>query len=261
MTTVIVPVDLSETSLNAAAYAAKFLSGQEGIKMIIYHSYAKDADGENIQPRLEELKQELTVNNPIDIELLVHKEDDFVMGLERAVRHRAADLVIMGITGKGAIAQALFGSNTLKMAETKACPVLIVPENASFSQMENVMLASNFKDTLNTTPSVPIKKFLSIYHPKLHVVNVDKDHYISLTEKYEKEKQDLKDLLAEYNPEFYFMRLFDTDEAIELFANDRQIDLIIAVQKDQSFMEKLFSDNTTKKMTYQSKLPILVLHQ
>lgn len=261
MQTVIVPVDFSETSLNAASYAAKFLSGLQGIKMIIYHSYAKDAEGENILPRLEELKQKLATGGPVDIELLAHKEDDFVIGLERAVRHRAADLVIMGITGKSAIAQAFFGSNTLKMAETKACPVLIIPESAQFNQMENVMLASNFKDTLNTTPSVPIKKFLSIYNPKLHVVNVDKDHYISLTEKYEKEKQDLKDLLSEYNPEFYFMRLFDTDEAIDLFANDRQIDLIIAVQRDQSFMEKLFSTSRTKKMTYQSKLPILVLHQ
>lgn len=82
-----------------------------------------------------------------------------------------------------------------------------------------------------------------------------------MTEKYEKEKQDLKDLLADYSPEFYFMRLFDTDEAIELFANDRHIDLIIAVQRDQSFIDKLFSTNRTKKMTYQSKLPILVLHQ
>ena len=68
-------------------------------------------------------------------------------------------------------------------------------------------------------------------------------------------------MLGEFNPEFYFMRLFDTDEAIELFSNDRHIDLIIAVQKDQSFLEKIFSDRTTKKMTYKSKLPILILHQ
>jgi len=261
MTTVIVPVDFSETSLNAATYAAKFLKGQAGIKMIIYHSYAKDVEAENILPRLEDLKRELTKNGALDIEILDHKEEDFVTGLERAARHRSADLVIMGITDKGALAQTIFGSNTLKMAATKACPVLIIPEKASFNQMENVMLASNFKNTLNTTPSVPIKKFLSVYHPQLHVVNVDKDHYISLTEVYEKEKQDLKDLLAEYNPEFYFMRLFDTDEAIELFSKDRHIDLIIAVQKDQSFLEKIFSDNTTKKMTYKSKLPILILHQ
>ncbi len=261
MTTVMVPVDFSDTSLNAANYAAKFLAGREGIKMIIYHSYAKDTEGENSNPRLEDLKQELLKTGPVDIEILNHKEEDFVSGLERAVRHRSADLVIMGITGKAAIAQVLFGSNTLKMAATKACPVLIIPEHASFTKMENVMLASNFKDTLNTTPSVPIKKFLSIYNPQLHVVNVDKDHYISLTEKYEKEKKDLKDLLADYNPEFYFMRLFDTDEAIDLFANDRNIDLIIALQKDHSFMDKLFSNNRTKKMTFHSKLPILVLHQ
>ncbi len=261
MTTVIVPVDFSETSLNAANYAARFLAGVAGMKMIIYHSYAKEAEGESAMGRLDALKQDLAKVGPIDMEILNHKEDDFVTGLERAVRHRGADLVIMGITGKSAIAQVLFGSNTLKMAATKACPVLIIPESASFTKIKNVMLASNFKDTLNTTPSVPIKKFLSIYHPKLHVVNVDKDHYISLTEKYEKEKKDLKSLLEEYNPEFYFMRLFDTDEAIEMFAEDRQIDLIMAVQKDHGFMENLFSNHRTKKMTYHSKLPILVLHQ
>jgi len=261
MTTVIVPVDFSETSLNAAQYATKFIAGNKDIKMIIYHSYSKESEAEMINTRLEELKTTLLKEHPLHIEILAHKEDDFVTGLERAVRHRNADLVIMGITGKSSIEQVLFGTNTLKMADTKACPVLIIPENASFTKMENVMLASDFKDTLNTTPSVPIKDFLSLYKPQLHVVNVDKEHYISLTEKYEKQKQDLKELLAEFHPEFYFMRLFDTHEAIDLFAKDRHIDLIIAVQKDHSFMEKLFSNNRTKKLTYESKLPILVIHQ
>jgi nucleotide-binding universal stress UspA family protein len=147
------------------------------------------------------------------------------------------------------------------MAETKACPVLIIPEHASFSQMKNVMLASDFHDTLNTTPSVPIKEFLSIHRPQLHVVNVDKDHYVSLTEKYEAEKQDLRKLLGDYNPEFYFMRIFDVDEALELFAKDRDIDVVIAVQKNHTFMDKLFKTSRTKKMSYHSKLPILVIHE
>ena len=261
MTTVIVPVDFSETSLNAASYAANFLAGNYGIKLILYHCYTHDEETEKITSKLEELKRELLEKNPLHIEILAHKEDDFVTGLERAARHRSADLVIMGITGKSSLSQVFFGSNTLKMAETKACPVLIIPENATFNHIKNVMLASDFKDTLNTTPSGPIKNFLSLYRPQLHIVNVDKDHYISLSEKYEKEKEDLKELLAEYHPEFYFMRLFDTHEAIDLFANDRAIDLIIALQKDHSFIEKLFANNRTKKLTYQSKLPILVIHQ
>ena len=261
MTTVIVPVDFSETSLNAARYAAAFLKGQYGVTMILYHSYSNSDDAVKAGEQLESLKAQLIALSHVNIEILNHNESDFVDGLERAARHRRADLVIMGITGKSAIEQVFFGSNTLKMAQTKACPVLIVPQSATFVKMENVMLTSDYKDTLNTTPSVPIKQFLSIYNPKLHVVNVDKDHYISLTEKYEKEKKDLQSLLGEFNPEFYFMRMFEIEEALDLFSNDFKIDLIIAVQKNQSFMDKLFKTSHTKQFAYHSKLPILVIHE
>jgi len=261
MTTVIVPVDFSDTSLNAARYAAAFLKGHAEVTIILYHSYSGSDEAVKAGEQLESLKTELIAGYGVNVEVLNHEESDFVDGLERAARHRRANLVIMGITGKSAIKQVLFGSNTLKMAETKACPVLIVPESASFDKMENVMLTSDYKDTLNTTPSVPIKEFLSIYNPKLHVVNVDKDHYISLTEEYEKQKQDMRSLLGEFNPEFYFMRMFEIDEALNMFADDYKIDLIIAVQKNHSFMERLFKTSRTKQFAYHSKLPILVIHE
>jgi nucleotide-binding universal stress UspA family protein len=261
MNTVICPVDFSPTSLHAAHYAAQLLVGHYGVTLILYHSYAKPADEANAVSNLEKLKAGLMENHPTKIEILSFHDTDFVEGLEKTARHRNADLVIMGITGKSAIGQVLFGSNTLKMAATKACPVLIVPENALFKPLTNVMLTSDFKNTMNTTPSVPIKKFLNTFSPTLHVINVDKDHYISLSESYEKEKQDLKKLFAELNPEFYFMRLFDLDEALTLFAENKKIDLIIAIQKNHSIMEKLFQRSTTKALSYHSKVPILVIHE
>lgn len=261
MNTVIVPVDFSETSLHAAGYAAQLLTGHYGVTMILYHSYGKAAEGAKATQMLEDLKADLMQNNIVKMEVLTFEDNDFVDGLEKTARHRRADLIIMGITGKSAIAQVLFGSNTLKMAERKVCPVLIVPQEASFSPIKNVMLTSDFKSTIDTTPSVPIKDFLDVFKPKLHVVNVDKDHYISLTENYEKEKQELKQMFAEYNPEFYFMRLYDVDEAINLFAESRNIDLIIVVQKNRSFIDKLLTGSRTKTLSYHSKLPIMIMHE
>jgi nucleotide-binding universal stress UspA family protein len=261
MNTVIVPVDFSETSLNAARYAAQLLAGHYGVTMILYHSYSKPAEAESATTGLEKLKDSLLKDHIVKMEVLAHEESDFVDGLEKAARHRRADLVIMGITGKSALAQVFFGSNTLKMAERKACPVLIVPQHAVFKPLKNVMLTSDFKSTMETTPSAPIKDFLDIFTPQLHVVNVDKDHYISLTEDYEKEKQELKKLFADYKPEFYFMRLYDVDEAINLFAESRNIDLIIAIQKNHSFIGKLLNGSRTKTLSYHSKMPILVMHE
>lgn len=261
METVIVPVDFSPVSLNAAYYAAQLLEGHYGVTLLLYHSYSKASEAEEARQNLDGLEKELREKHIVKMETLAHEEPDFVDGLERAARHRKASLVIMGITGKSALAQVFFGSNTLKMVETKACPVLIVPENASFSPIKNVMLTSDFKNTENSTPSVPIKEFLDVFRPQLHIVNVDKDHFVSLTENYEKEKQDLKAMFVDYNPEFYFMRLYDVDEALNLFAESRNIDMIIVIQKNHSFMEKILKGSRAKTLAYQSKVPILIMHE
>ena len=261
MNTVIVPVDFSETSLHAARYAAQLLRGHHSVTLLLYHSYGKPSEASEANESLEQLRAELLKSYIVKIDLLAHEEDDFVEGLEKAARHRRADMIIMGIKGRSALVQVFFGSNTLKIVERKVCPVLIIPENAPFIPLKNIMLTSDFKNTLSTTPSVPIKDFLDVFHPQLHVVNVDKDHYISLTESYEKEKQELSKMFADYNPEFYFMRLYDIDEAINLFAESRNIDLIIVIQKNHSFLEKLLKSSRTKTLSYHSKMPIMVMHE
>ncbi len=261
MNTVIVPVDFSVTSIHAAKYALQLLTGHKGINLLLYHSYSKVSEEAGVQGDLEKLREELLHNTNLDIEIMAHQADDVVEGLEKAVRHRRADLVIMGISGKSAIEQVIYGSNTLRMAKTKACPVMIIPEEAPFNPISKVMLTSDFKNTLQTTPSVPIKNFLDLFKPKLHIVNVDKHHYISLTDDYERERQDLIRLFADYNPDFHFLRLYDVDEALNLFAHDMHIDLIITIQKNHSFMEKLFRTSHTRKLSFHSKVPILIIHE
>jgi len=68
-------------------------------------------------------------------------------------------------------------------------------------------------------------------------------------------------LFEGYNPEFYFMRLYDVNEALSLFAEDKKIDMIIAIQKNHSFMESIFHKSHTKSISFQSKVPILVIHE
>lgn len=262
MNTVIVPVDFSETSLNAARYATRLLQGHYGVTLLLYHHYSKASEEKQSEETLQGLKTQLNEKFTVNIETLAHTGDDFIDDLEKAVRHRRADLVIMGITGRSPLGQVLIGSNTLKFAETRACPVLIVPEQAVYRDVKNVMLASDFKNAYNTTPSVPIKDFLQTFRPQFHVVNVDPEHYVAISQAYEKEKADFEEMFKEFNPEFYFMRLFDIDEALNMFAKEKNIDLIIAIQKQHSFFDRLFKKTgTTKRLSYQSEVPVLVIHE
>jgi hypothetical protein len=55
-----------------------------------------------------------------------------------------------------------------------------------------------------------------------------------LTEEHEAEKRKLANMFSDFNPEFYFLRLFDVEEAINQFAEDKNIDLIINVHREHS---------------------------
>lgn len=261
MNTVIVPVDFSDTSLNAARYATKLLSGHNGVEMILYHMFVKENEEENSIENLENLKNELLASADVNITTLTDMGDDFVDELEKLARHRQADLVIMGITGRSTLAQIFIGSNALKMAESKFCPVLIIPPHCQFREVKNVLLTTDLKNVVSTTPSVPIKKVLKTFSPNLHIINVNEELYIQLSEDYEGEKVKLKEMFSEFNPEFYFLRLFDVDEAINQFANDKNIDLIINVQKEHSKLFRIFKSSHTKTLAYQSTIPVLVVHE
>src|SRR5262245_5418354 len=140
MQTVIVPVDFSETSLNAARYATQMLTGHYGVNMILHHVYDKASQSAEATQRLEQLRDELRSNGIVKMELLAEQGSDFIAELEKLARHREADLIIMGITGRTAIGQTFIGSNTLKMVDKKVCPVLIIPPDSQYRDVKNVLL-------------------------------------------------------------------------------------------------------------------------
>jgi len=261
MNNVIVPIDFSDTSLNAARYAVKLFSNHPEINLRIYHMFEKENESTEVEEKLSQLKEEYLKNNSVGLTTHCERGSDFIASLERFARYNKADLIVMGLTGRSAIAQVFVGSNTLKMVDEKVCPVLIIPANLQYRDIDNVMLASDFKNVLTTTPVAPIKDFLNVFKPHLHVVNVDSEHYIAITEEYEKQKQNLTEMFADFNPEFYFLRLYDVEEALHLFAEEKKIDLIISIPKDHSLAHKLFRSSYTKNLSYKSNLPILAVHE
>jgi nucleotide-binding universal stress UspA family protein len=102
---------------------------------------------------------------------------------------------------------------------------------------------------------------LKTFHPNLHVLNVDSEHYVALTEEYQAERAKLKEMFSEFNPEFYFLGLYDVDEAIHQFAHDKKVDFIIVIHKEHSLLSKLFVKSHTKRLAYHSSVPVMALNE
>jgi nucleotide-binding universal stress UspA family protein len=276
MKTFIVPTDFSDTSKNAARYAAQVAAQLRTVNIILYNSFDKIATGSDssvmqndhesrkkiMELALESVKTDmLSIAPDIRVSCMAEEESSFIDGLERLARHQKADMIIMGINGATRLAQIFMGSNTLSMVNKNICPVMIVPPGASFSNIDNIAFTTDLKDVDKTTPLKAILSFLEIFKPTLHIVNVDSEHYVELTEEYKAEKAKLDVMFGDYAREYYFIRLYDFIEAINQFVIDKKIDLIMSVPKNHSFLGGLFRSSYTKKLAYHSHVPLVAIHE
>ena len=140
----------------------------------------------------------------------------------------------MGITGKSAIRAAMFGSNTLKLIDKNLYPVMIIPPDAKYKGLSNVAFASDFKNVEDVTPSDLISAVLEMFNPKLHIIHVNKEVYVSLPAELQEGKNKLAGMFSRFNSEFYFITMNDFFDAIDTFVKDYNIDVLITVPKHQS---------------------------
>lgn len=261
MKTVIIPIDFSETSLNAARYAAQMLRDKTDANIILYNMYLHDDEYAVSWHNMDGIKRDLQWKGDYPIEIIMEKGDDLIDCLERLSYQKTATLVVMGITGKSPLKQVLIGSNTLKLAQRDVCPVLIVPPEARFKGIKNVALASDFKDVETVTPVIYLKAVLDFFKPNLHIVNVNSEIHVALTDELKEERAFFEYTFNEYNPEFYFITTFDFEETIEQFTADKNIDMVITVPRNHSFYESVFKGSATKKLAFHSRVPVLAAHE
>jgi len=280
MKNILVPTDFSTTAKNAALYALK-LAEQLGVKkLVLYHSYEipitidplvpgiQMLDMESLQEGsakgLENFKlqiQQFAGNITID---KVSEYGSLREGLDEVCKKVGAALVVMGITGGGLLEEKLIGSNTISVAKHSKIPVIIVPANAHFTWIEEIMLTSDFDKADTTIPVEAVRKIVTETKAKLLVLNVEagSDEESNMTPSaIMGESFAMHTLLEDLNPEYHFSHNKNYVEAINEFAFENKIDLIITVPKKHGFFESLFSASHTKMLAFHSHLPLMVIHE
>jgi len=258
---VIIPVDFSETSLNAARYTAQMLAGKEDALAILYNNYESPEDLDVCINYQESLKKEFIRTGVPHVQCEREMGGDLIDNISRLAHTIRATLIVMGITGKSAVRAAMFGSNTLKLIDKNLYPVMIIPPDAVYKGMNNVAFASDFKNVENTTPSTLITSVLEMFNPKLHIVHVNSEVYVSLPVEMQEEKNKLAEMFSRFNTEFYIITMNDFFEALDNFIRDRQIDVVITIPKHQTNATSVLKSSHTKRLAYHSHIPILAAHE
>ncbi|HEY4109032.1 universal stress protein [Puia sp.] len=277
MNNFIVPIDFSETSKNAARYAAHISTLVPDAHLILYNVFdtleygsdssplgtegAEDASRKAIvELALESVRSELSAITNARISVVAEENNNFLDTLEEYVKKNNIQLIIMGLTGATRLGQVFMGSNALNIVKRAIAPVIITPENTHSTSAKNVLLLTDFQDIESTIPIDTVKEVLNLFHPRLFVVNVDHEHYVQVTEEYKAERTKLEDRLKDFNPEFFFIRLFDFVEATNQFVADNHIDLILTFPRKHSWLSNVFKTTSTSKLAYHSHVPIAAIN-
>ncbi len=279
MKTILIPTDFSETASNAAHYAINLAKDINIKKIILYNVYqtginviadpmipalgALDLDTIKIasEEGLEQFKNEIKQSIPEEIEVKTISEFTLITdGINNIAERENVDIIIMGITGGGALQENFFGSNTINVARNSHTPIIIIPAEAEFKPIKNILFASDFNKVVDSTPIQSLKKILDSLNSKLFVLHVE-DYNKENVPDIKFESLMLDTLLAGYDKEYHFIDNPDFTEAINDFAKEKNIDLIITIPKKHVFFNSLFKRSHTKMLAFHTHVPLMVIHE
>jgi nucleotide-binding universal stress UspA family protein len=269
MKTILVPTDFSVLSRQATEYAGE-LAKELGAKIILLHTYMIPApvsevpylmvSVDEIQKELEERikKDTLKIFNTWGVEaewiVRIGMPSDEIKDL---TAKREIDLVIMATHGEGGL-EKLIGSTTVNTIRKIHTPVLVLPRNIKYQPYRHVVYATDFTYDTNIHLFNPLLELLKHYKASLNILNVHRQHEKAVPDELIG-KKNLENIFI--NTDHHFTTVTDVSvlHGITEYTISRVTDLAVIVSHKHSFLERVFGKNYTREMTYETKIPLLVL--
>ncbi len=273
MKTIIVPTDFSNPSNNALDYGIEMAKAINA-SLMIFHVYqvpvsisdtpvvliSVDELRKTAENNLMALKEELEIKNPglkIYAEAVLGNVIDEMETLCEKIRPFA---VVMGSKGTTGFEQALFGSTTLGLIRHLNWPVICVPSKSKFKGgIHKIGFACDCNKVVETTPANFLCEFIKTFHSELHVLNIDHNHK-HLAEK-SQESLLLQTMLEESKPTWHFINNKNVEEGIHSFADDNDIDMLVAIPKKHTMLDSLMHYSHTKELVFHSHVPVMCIHE
>jgi nucleotide-binding universal stress UspA family protein len=269
----LIPVDFSDTARRAVDYGAA-LAQKNGSSILLLHitslhlSGMVQDDQMFITQDIEEIENEQLEKWRVEAESRfpgVRFETRTMTGfpvewIKQCAEEEQVDLILMGTKGAQGVQEIVLGSHTATLINQTDCPVLAIPEEASFRGIRKIVVATNLE-----------KEDLMMLHQTLDLFGHEKPQITLLH----------IESSGERDPEAALMNWFHSDilpkvqypglkpvcieennviEAMESYMNEEKPDLLVTSTRKRNFFERIFERSVTQKMAFHTHIPLLALH-
>lgn len=273
MKKILVPTDFSEGAFNALIHALNHAKATESSVTVI-HAYLMPPTGtavmvditdllrKNAEESLADLRdrvEKLEVAQGLDIAYKA-KHGTVTDVLHRYTEKHGIDLVVMGTQGASGITEKFLGSNAAAAARNVKCPLLAVPAEKPFRNIEKIVIATDLKD-LNHPETFEIVESLAEKHDAvirfLHVRKTDESFDHAKSEAFKKQ---VASTFKSKAPVFTFIFENDIEDGLSDALEKDGADLLTVVQRERGFFQSLFHNSVSQKLVNEASMPVLVLH-
>lgn len=212
--------------------------------------------------KLTTLSEELTRHHSVPVkncktEVRVGFPDDEIL---EVINEQNIDLVVMGTKGATDLSRIILGSTTSEVINDATCPVLAIPENATFEGLSHLVFATdlNAKD-------IPLidyaAEFAKMFNAELTVLHIQEKETSSIAEKIETFKENLQNHVRYEKLRFHNLYFKGRVAGIDKFLKDNSAELLTMVTYKRNLFESLFKRSFTKRIAHQTRIPLLAFHE
>ena len=270
MQVILVPIDFSPQSRNAAAHAAMLAKSFHG-KLLLFHAYmlptpvsevpyvmvtVDDLQKDNelmIKKEAEHLNSEYGVETEWLVRIGIPSDE-----IKALTEERPIDLVVMGMKGVGGL-DKIIGSTTTNCLRKLKTPVLIIPQDSRFAEYRHITYATDFHNELLTRSFDPLVKIAKQFKSTVSIVYIHRD-----ADRSEVNELDWRKNMTNILPgiDYSFVKIEDDSvkHGLTEYIESSRTDLLVMLTHRHNFFERLFNRSQTTTMAYETKVPLLVLH-
>lgn len=167
------------------------------------------------------------------------------------------DLIMMATKGAKGL-DRLWGSKTEAVVRDAIVPVIVLPKGAKLDKVKRIVLAVDYQDFTCDYRLSPLLHIADQMKTEIDVLTINrKESQFSRKEKINRKQ--LKYRLQDFPHRFSYHFENEIGEGLIKYTEKAQASLIAIMPHDYHFVESLFHESLSRKMIFESPIPLLIL--
>lgn len=277
---ILLPTDFSENASQAIKYALELYKDEKCLFYVLNVFFMQATDIESLmrmEPGSElfkttkhnsesELHRVLSAfafgdnGNPNHSFQTLSVFSEPLQAIKTIVKEKDIELIVMGTRGQTNSRSKIYGSTaTDVMEDIRNCPVIVVPQLAKQELPKEIVFPTGFKNSFKKRELSYLIDIAKICNASIKILHISEDG--KLNEKYASNKKLLDEYFEDVDHSFHFLSNIAVPAAINCFVESRGSDMVAFMNRKHSFFASILNQPLVKGIAYNSKVPILVMHE